>query len=658
MLSQMRGGACVFIPVIANMRLRRASLRKLSAAARVVRVGIFGLLTSCHGKEPTPPVVVPGTLSLTLSPETVQVTAGSSGTVAAGIVRGGSFTGAVTVRSSAPPSGVNVAIAAATLTAGVTSTVLTVTVDSSLRATSISLIITAEGTGVSAASVTLTIAVASPPPPPTLTLALLPRSGATQPGGTISARAVVVRGGSPSGSVTLAHTGAPTGVTVAFTPAPLPIGSDTASVVVTVGTAVAPGAYPIAITATATGVASAPDTLTVTVSAPPVAPRISRTYCATRPPVWVAVRDGTGSWVRVLPTSGTTYEFELNAGKGGLATVYDDFEGVELQVVYATASEFRALVSAPDRGFCTSKFHTGSFVNFKRSDVLSVGMSYASASRDSQDSTKYLIGRVRTGPLELVATRSASATSAIEQMILRRGIDLPQDGVIAPLDFTSSEAFAPTGATFSVSGLGADTARAVTRFDGVRGSSGISYDVSAAFVSSGSPVHYLAIPESRLASSEVQDLSAAVSSPGDRQTERGAGVFFRRVTDRVLELGPINAMAAVSRMTGGAYPRPRVQLTAQTEYDRDFYASFAQFADRYRSSIRSTVAYRGASAAWDESIPDLSSAAGWQSRWAPKDIPFDWFLTVSGGANFLYDSTITDGATYRYAARWGATPVP
>lgn len=107
------------------------------------------------------------------------------------------------------------------------------------------------------------------PTPGTLAIALSSTTGAVVGAGSVSSTLTATRGGSFTGAVTLAVEGAPTGVTVSFTPSTLATGNTTSDVAITVSASAAPGTYPLTVRASGSGVTAATATYTVTVNAPP-----------------------------------------------------------------------------------------------------------------------------------------------------------------------------------------------------------------------------------------------------------------------------------------------------------------------------------------------------------------------------------------------------
>ncbi len=112
-------------------------------------------LTVTASPPPTP------TLGLTLTPTSTSIAAGSSGNAAAAIVRGGGFTGPVTLSATGLPSGMTIAYAPATIPDAASTSTITVTVGGAVAAGPYTVVVTAAGTSV---TTTANLAVNVTPP--------------------------------------------------------------------------------------------------------------------------------------------------------------------------------------------------------------------------------------------------------------------------------------------------------------------------------------------------------------------------------------------------------------------------------------------------------------------------------------------------------------
>jgi hypothetical protein len=180
------------------------------------------------------------------------------------IVRGGGFSGAVSLSVSGLPSGVTGTFAPTSLDANTTTATLTLTASSSAAAGSAPLTITASGSGVTAATATVQLTVSQS----SITLAVNPTSLSVAAGQTGTATVTITRSAGFTGPVTLALDAPPAGITGSFIDSPTT--TATSSLTIAVAGTVAAGQYPLTIKGTAPGVQDKTTTLTlkVTVAGP------------------------------------------------------------------------------------------------------------------------------------------------------------------------------------------------------------------------------------------------------------------------------------------------------------------------------------------------------------------------------------------------------
>jgi hypothetical protein len=213
-------------------------------------------------------------------------------------------------------------------------------------------------------------------------------------------------------------------------------------------------------------------------------------------------------------------------------------------------------------------------------------------------------------------------------------------------------------ANFSISNVGGDTATLVSTFNGTRGSAfGFLASIQRYLAATGAVTLDL-IPLAQLTGVELQQAYAIASAANSTTSSRFAGIYFRTPADATLTLGAALATPTVTRASNTPYARPRVQLALQTDYNRAITAEFEQASLTRSVSITATSGYTGGTA-WDITMPDLSGAAGWQNTWALQaGTAFDWSLSATSGAIFLFDPNVTSGSTYRSASRTSTSPVP
>ncbi len=108
-----------------------------------------------------------------------------------------------------------------------------------------------------------------PTPTPTIALSASSASGSTAAGGEVSTTISLTRGGSYTGTVTLAAQGLPAGVSASFASASLTGATASSGLTLAVAASVVPGSYPVSVTGTGAGVTSASVAYQLTVTAAP-----------------------------------------------------------------------------------------------------------------------------------------------------------------------------------------------------------------------------------------------------------------------------------------------------------------------------------------------------------------------------------------------------
>ncbi|MBL8960894.1 MAG: hypothetical protein JNJ98_13655, partial [Gemmatimonadetes bacterium] len=234
-------------------------------ARLVLLLGVF-TLSACSGggdsggTTPPPPPPV-GTLTWALSSTSATLTAGGSTTLAVAIVRGGSFTGTVTLAVTGLPSGVTGTFSPASLDAATTTASLTLAATTSAAVGTSTLTLTASGAGVTATTANATLTVTQP----AIAVAATPAALSIMAGVTGQTTVSIGRSTGYTAAVTLALDNPPAGISATFNTSPTTANSSVVTVSVT--TSVAPGTYPVTIKATAPGAADKTVVVTITVTA-------------------------------------------------------------------------------------------------------------------------------------------------------------------------------------------------------------------------------------------------------------------------------------------------------------------------------------------------------------------------------------------------------
>ncbi len=239
--------------------------------------------------------------SLASSASNVNVAAGATGTATVTVNRLGGFSGTVALTASGLPTGVTAAFNPASTTATSTLT-LTASNTAALKASQFTVMGTS---GSLTATVPMTVTVT---PPQGFALALAPSSLSLGQGMSGTSTVAVTPSNGFTGSVSLAISGLPTGVTAAFSPAST---SSSSTLTLTASASAAIGTATATITGTSGGI-SAKATLSLTLSA--------AGFTLAAAPASLSVAQGTSGTSMVTATALHGFTGTINVTIGGLPT--------------------------------------------------------------------------------------------------------------------------------------------------------------------------------------------------------------------------------------------------------------------------------------------------------------------------------------------------
>ena len=255
-----------------------------------------------------------GGFSVSASPSSLTVAAGSYGTTMITTAVNGGFNSAISLSASGAPSGTTISFNPTTIPApGSGTSTMTITVGTSTPAGTYPITVAANGGGTQQnTTVTLTVTA------PSFTVSASPSSLSIAPGNQGTSTITTSISGGFNSSISLSASGSPSGTSVSFSPSSIPApGSGSSTMTLIVGSSTAPGTYPITVQGSGGGIQRT-TTVTLTVTAPSFTISVSPSSLSVAPghqgssTVSTTVSNGFNSSISLSATgapSGTTVSF-------------------------------------------------------------------------------------------------------------------------------------------------------------------------------------------------------------------------------------------------------------------------------------------------------------------------------------------------------------
>ena len=614
--------------------------------------------------------------TLALNPSTLSVAAGANGTTTVTISKTGTFNSTVALSVQDLPTGVTAAFNPASASAGKsagkspskttdtqTESTLTLTVANTVAAQDYDLTVRGASEGQPNADVPLTLTVTAAPGD--FSLAVNPTTVSIQQGQNGNATVTISKTGSFTGDVTLSAVGLPANVTASFNPpaASPPRASltrdveTTSTMTLTVAGSVATNNYQFQIKGVAEGKEDKLIDATLTVTPPPGPGNSSIKFCdLANLPIWFAYKDGNGAWTQVtgvVAGDGTTYTFTIDQSTGAYAWVLGTAgTGFTTTVTYGTQAQLTG-----NTGQCPTAPHTrtlnGSVAGMGATDQAVISMGGAGANASTLQ-PNFTLQNVLDGASDLIAVRSTvggGLPPAITPagIIIRRGLNIANNGTIPVLDFSAAEAFAPETKLATITGAGADNLIVTMAY--------ITPTAQGTLTSAllpTSPVTVHGVPAAKQDANDLHQLSAfAATDAGDA---RGHLMWFKTLADKTIDLGVGLTTPTTSNLGNAPYPRLQSTGPIQSIYDDVFNFTSQQVSGVATENRIWTISvlkgfFTGAN--YTMAIEDLT-AAGYQTTWALKTGVLTNLLTLATGfSNNGIANPILEGGFADFASKNG-----
>lgn len=608
------------------------SLRALwrPQSAGLLFTALVATVQACGSNSTT--VTGTGSILLALTPTSTSIPQGGSTPVTGTLTRT-DFTGDVTIVVTGAPAGVTGTVTLAPVNGGNTAQV-TIAASSSTVVGTYTLTVHAQGSGINDATATFTLTITAAG---TFTIAAANGSLSVIQGNTVTTAVTATRAGGFAGSITYSVTGMQTGLSATLAPT----GTDQQTLTVITTAALAAATYPLVVHATSPGAADQMATVNVVVGLAGSAVRLDYSTCAlANKPVFVAYQDGTGAWTHAAG-SADVYTFNIASATGAIAVVTPGTNFITT-INYMSQSELAAFTGACAAS-ATSKTINGTLAGVTTGFLASISMGGGGAVVLGPATTFQLVG-VAGGSQDLVAYNRNTATpgAVIDRLVLRRNLNVADNGSVPLIDFGSVEAAAPTTSTITLTGTvaGATITQAQSYLTGAACTSHLLYTKTG----TSATIFAYGVPTAMQLASDYYNLSlTALDLTG---SSRQVSSSFHTLADKTIALGA-TVSATVTDVTGASlYRRLQSVLTLPSDYQSATLSYTSVFANSV--FITQSAGYIGGTTAVALTMPDLA-AAGYLASYGPSTAYAVNYMTqahgTAGGGAGCNEGGITRVAT-------------
>jgi hypothetical protein len=378
-------------------------------------------------------------------------------------------------------------------------------------------------------------------------------------------------------------------------------------------------------------------------------------------PTWVAFQDGDGAWTRAVAMrvgSIATLHHIFTKGRAGIAIARESNGGMTaLSIFYGAPNELSTVsdTAGVACGATSSRTLHGTVIGLDTNEVALVlaGRGVDPGFVSAATGPDFDLRGLRPGPHDFLATRTAIANGkqVVNRVTVRRAPDLPDQAILAPMDFRSTEALPPVAHTLTLTG---PDAAGSTGFVALRTAHGIA-DQLAAISTTGTATttQYLAIPDQQLVSGDLQSIT--MTSAPSANVVRSTTVYFHFAADRSIALPGIPTSPALSVASTGRTLAMRARFDVATDYDRLTSITYQQ-GENTIVIVTMTATYAARNPGlYDLVVPDLLELDGFDSHWALQPgIAVRWTSARFGGTlGPTFNAVPSEGSTRRTATDAG-----
>jgi hypothetical protein len=265
---------------------------------------------------------------------------------------------------------------------------------------------------------------------------------------------------------------------------------------------------------------------------------------------------------------------------------------------------------------------------------------------------------VPDGTVDLLGGISAlvgAGTIVPTRLFIRRGLNPAGGSAINDIDFNGADGFAAQVNNLTLNNIGGgEQVLQTTQLRTANGSALVGQVLGPT-----TTTNWYGVPAAGLIAGDLHILNVLATQPVALAPQRSILRMVAAPANLTLTLGPTLSAPNVVGLAASGYSRARAEYPIQTEYDRFWFASFAQGqpGNTRQTQIQMTKAYRGSGEGTTTlEVPNFDGVLGWLSIWGLRPgNQLTWTVTATGWAaqGGVIQPPFADGNTAFTATRFG-----